>query len=190
MKQVVQSLRAYLVLTVLLGLGYPLLITFIAQRAMPARANGSLLKKGNMIVGSSLIGQGFARPEYFQSRPSANSYDGTTSGGTNLGPASRKLMADTGARIARARRENGLQADVPVPADMVLSSASGLDPHISLKNALLQAPRIAKLRGMPLADLQKMISACTDTDFLGIWGRRGVNILRLNMALDSIENRR
>lgn len=185
MKKIIQSLRVYVILTLLLGCVYPLLITVIAQRTMPDKANGSLLAKNNSIIGSALIGQNFNRPEYFQGRPSANTYDGTNSGGTNLGPSSAKLMESVAGRIARVRQENELTPDMPIPADMVLSSASGLDPHISPADALLQAPRISRIRGIAVADLKKMISDSTDPDFLGLWGRPGVNVLKLNRALDS-----
>jgi len=183
MKKIVQSLKAYVIFSILLGLIYPLAITFIAQLAMPYKANGSLIKKDGKVIGSSLIGQGFTKPEYFQSRPSAVNYDATNSGATNLGPSSKKLMDATAQNIMKIRKDNALQEDTAVPADMVLSSASGLDPHISLENALIQAERISKLRGIPVIILKGMIAENTDPDFVGIWGRPGVNVLKLNMAL-------
>lgn len=185
MEQIIRSLKVYVILTVFLGLGYPLLVTIIAHAIMPAKADGSLLVKGNRVVGSSLIGQNFTGPAYFHGRPSANSYDGANSGGTNLGPASKKLMEDAAARIKSIRQENGLTADTPIPADMALSSASGLDAHISVENALLQAPRVSKTRHIPLDDLKRMITGNTDPDFIGIWGRPGVNVLKLNIAVDA-----
>jgi potassium-transporting ATPase KdpC subunit len=185
MKRLIQSLRIYIIFTVLLGLGYPLLITFIAQVVLPYRANGSLILKQNEVVGSVLVGQGFATEEYFQSRPSANSYDGANSGGTNLGPSSKKLMDTAADRIDLLRRENELSASALVPADMVLSSASGLDPHISAENALLQAPRVSKKRHIPLDKIIKLIKGSSDPDFVGLWGHQGINVVKLNMALDA-----
>lgn len=185
MKQMIQTLRVYGVLTLLLGLGYPLLITGIAQFAMQGKANGSLIMKNDRVAGSALIGQEFSGPGYFHSRPSANNYDGENSGGANRGPTSRKLMEETGERITRVRRENGIASDAPVPADMVLSSASGLDPHISPDNAALQARRVARFRRISPEDLKRLIARNTDPDFLGIWGRPGVNVVKLNIALDA-----
>jgi K+-transporting ATPase ATPase C chain len=189
MKKIVQSLKAYVIFSVLLGLIYPLGITFIAQFAMPYKANGSLLKKDGKVIGSSLIGQGFAKPEYFQSRPSAVNYDAANSGATNLGPSSKKLMDATAQNILKIRKDNALREDDAVPADMVLSSASGLDPHISLENALIQAERISKIRNIPVIILKGMISKNTDSDFIGIWGRPGVNVLTLNIALDDLKSK-
>lgn len=184
MKKIVQSLKAYIIFSILLGLIYPLAITLIAQFAMPYRANGSLLKKDGKIIGSTLISQGFTKPEYFQGRPSAGNYDASNSGGTNLGPSSKKLMDIAAQNIIRIRKDNELQEDAVLPADMVLSSASGLDPHISLENALLQAERVSKIRGIPVIILKGMINTNIDHDFVGIWGQPGVNVLKLNIALD------
>jgi len=184
MKKLFKSFKIYAIFTVLLGLIYPLLVTLIAQVLMPYKANGSLVRKGDTVIGSRLIAQNFTGAQYFHPRFSANNYDGTNSGATNLGPSSKKLMDDTADKINKARQENNLSPDALIPADMVLSSASGLDPHISLDNALLQAGRISKIRGIPLADLKKMITESTDSDFIGIWGDAGVNVLKLNLALD------
>jgi K+-transporting ATPase ATPase C chain len=186
MKKIIHSLRAYLVFTLLLGLVYPLAITLIAQVAAPGKANGSLLVRGNKVVGSSLLGQSFADARYFYSRPSANNYDGTNSGATNYGPSSKKLMETTADKIKQARQTNALAADVAIPADMVLSSASGLDPHISVANALLQLRRVAAARHMPEDDLKKRINEHIDPDFIGLWGRPGVNVVALNLALDDM----
>jgi K+-transporting ATPase ATPase C chain len=188
MKTLLRSLRIYVIFTVLLGLVYPVAITLIAQLAFPFQANGSLLRKGGAVVGSRLIGQGFTDAKYFQSRMSANNYDGTNSGGTNLGPSSKKLMDATADKIAKLRQENGLAAKTTIPADMALTSASGLDPHISIENANIQAGRVAQARGVPLKQIKKLIDHNTDSDFIGIWGCQAVNVLALNMALDGMGN--
>lgn len=186
MKKILRSLKIYAIFTVLLGLAYPVAVTVIAQVAMPFKADGSLLFNGGKAVGSKLIGQGFTDLKYFQSRPSANNYDGTNSGAENMGPTSKKLMDATQAMITKVRQDNGLKTDANIPADMVLSSASGLDPHISLENAALQAGRVAKLRGVSLDSLKKLINDNTDPDFIGIWGCQGVNVLALNISLDEL----
>ncbi|MCK9583118.1 MAG: potassium-transporting ATPase subunit KdpC [Endomicrobiales bacterium] len=184
MKKILLSIRIYIIFTVLLGLIYPLVVTVIAQVILPYQANGSIMRNGDKVIGSKLIGQNFSNPEYFHSRPSANNYDAVNSGGTNLGPSSKKLMDSTAEKIAKVRQENGLSSDTKIPSDMVLSSASGLDPHISLQSALLQVNRISKIRGIAVKDLKKMIDNNTDTDFVGIWGRPGVNVFKLNLAID------
>jgi K+-transporting ATPase ATPase C chain len=189
MKILIRPLKAYVILTILLGLMYPLIVTMLAQAMMPLQANGSLALKNGAVAGSFLIGQEFTKPEYFHARPSANNYDGVASGGTNLGPTSRKLMEGAAASAAKARAEYPMSAGLPLPADMVLASASGLDPHISKENAVFQAPRVAGLRGVSADEIYKMIEAATDPDFLGIWGRPGVNVLKLNIALDARKNR-
>jgi len=189
MKKLIHSLRAYIVLSLLLGLVYPLFITGLAQLAMPQRACGSLIFEGGKIIGSCLIGQAFTKPEYFHGRPSANNYDGTNSGGTNFGPSSKKLMDSVAERIKQARQDNALAQETLIPADMVLSSASGLDPHISPENAAIQAKRVANLRGIPEDQINDLISDNTDDDFIGLWGRPGVNVVTLNDALDRISKK-
>jgi K+-transporting ATPase ATPase C chain len=184
MRQLFQSVKAYVVFMVLLGLVYPLGITIVAQALMPYNANGSLIEKNNKVVGSVLIAQGFSRPEYFQSRLSANAYDATNSGGTNLGPSSKKLIDGTEAVVKQIREANGLAPSAKVPADMALTSASGLDPHISYENALIQSKRVAQLRGISVREVKKLVDKNTDCDFLGLWGCSGVNVLKLNIALD------
>jgi potassium-transporting ATPase KdpC subunit len=184
MKKLIRSLRIYLVFTIMLGLAYPLAITFISRVLMPYKANGSFLRKGSKVVGSKLIGQSFTGPEYFHARFSANNYNGTSSGGTNLGPSSKKLMDSTADRIAKVRQENGLNPAIRIPADMVLASASGLDPHITFENAMLQAVRVSRTRGIPIIALKGLVHKNTDPDFIGIWGQPGVNVLALNIELD------
>ena len=185
MKKILLSIRVYLIFTVLLGFIYPFVVTVIVQIILPYQANGSIISKNGKVIGSKLIGQNFSNPEYFHSRLSANNYDGVNSGGTNFGPSSRKLMDSTAEKIAKVRQENGLSSDTQIPSDMVLSSASGLDPHISLQSALLQVNRISKIRGIAVKDLKKMINNNTDSDFIGIWGCSGVNVLKLNLAVDN-----
>lgn len=178
MKNTIISIKVFIGFSILLGLVYPLAITGIAQVAFPQKANGSLIVGNGKVVGSSLIGQKFDKPEYFNSRPSAVDYNATGSGGSNLGPSSKKLIA----RVKETISNEKLSAKY-IPADMVLTSASGLDPHISLKNAQLQIPRIATIRNIPETKLNELVNKNTDRDFIGIWGQEGVNVLKLNIAL-------
>jgi len=158
MKEILKSIKIYIILTVLLGLIYPLVITGIAQITMPYQANGSLIKNDNLILGSKLIGQSFTDPKYFYSRPSAVDYNAAGSGASNLAPSSKKLMTQVMGRIKQVRTENNLKQDQKIPPDMVLTSASGLDPHISLENALIQADRVAKVRGISKDIVKKLIN--------------------------------
>jgi len=180
------SLLATLSLAVILCGFYPLSVWVLGQGLFPAKANGSLIIRNGTIVGSSLISQGFSGPEYFHPRPSAagQGYEATRSGGSNLGPLSKKLTDEVGQRILDYRRENSLGSDVLVPADAVTTSASGLDPHISLKNARLQAARVARARGLSELAVRKQIEACAEGRFLGVLGEPRVNVLMLNLALD------
>ncbi len=188
-----KNLRPALVLTLFFvlftGLAYPLLITGVAQGLWPHQANGSLVKANGRIVGSSLIGQAFSEPKYFHPRPSANNYDGNNSGGTNLGPTNPKLLEgaegfDGVKQLAAQYRElNGVSADVVLPVDAVTRSASGLDPHISVANAMLQAPRVASQNQLGLEAVKLMIQESTEDRFLGIFGEPRVNVLRLNLLL-------
>jgi len=179
MKNIITSIKLFIGFSILLGLVYPLAITGIAQATMPSKANGSLVKVDGKVVGSSLIGQKFDKPEYFSSRPSAVDYNASGSGASNLGPSSQKLIT----RVKEDITKNNLIGQ-KIPADMVLTSASGLDPHISLENAQLQIPRISKLRNISETEIKKLVSNNTDRDFVGIWGQEGVNVLKLNIALD------
>jgi potassium-transporting ATPase KdpC subunit len=191
MKTLLSELRTSLLLTlvfaVLLCGVYPLVVWAGAQALFPAKANGSLIvDKDGAVRGSALLAQNFSSDKYFQPRASAagTGYDATSSGGTNLGPTSQKLNDSIKAAVAAYRTANGLAADAPVPADAVTSSASGLDPHISVANALDQAARVAKARGLPLERVQALVSEFTEGRDLGFLGEAGVNVLRINVVLD------
>jgi len=168
---------------------YPLIVFGIGQALFAGKANGSLIVDRGTVVGSKLIGQNFSAGKYFHPRPSAagNGYDSTSSGGSNLGPTSQKLADSIKQNVADYRTQNGLAANAPVPADAVTGSASGLDPHISAENAQLQAPRVAKARGLKVEDVMALIAQYTDPADLGFLGDPGVNVLRLNLALDGMK---
>jgi len=201
MNTFVVALRATLVTLVLTGLVYPLVVTGLAQVVFPHRANGSIVvdDKGRE-VGSELIGQGFADAAYVRPRPSSTGYDAANSGGTQLGTTSKKLRdgtpddpatkdtdeSFTGVKdlAAAFRADNGLPAGVDVPADAVSRSASGIDPHVSPETAMLQAPRIAKARGVAVDRIQGVIAAYTEGRELGFIGEPRVNVLAVNLALD------
>jgi K+-transporting ATPase ATPase C chain len=188
-------LRPAIVLTLLLcaltGLVYPGMVTGLAQLLFPGAANGSLLEVNGRVVGSALIGQRFARPEYFHPRPSAagKGYDAAASGGTNKGPTDRKL-ADTfiAGEIDQVVNEDGAERG-KIPADMVTSSGSGLDPHISPANAELQIARVARVRRMNLDSVRAIVRSHTEGRQLGFLGEPRVNVLLLNLALDSASSR-
>ena len=168
---------------------YPLVVFGLGQALFPNKANGSLIvDAGGVVRGSRLIGQSFTADKYFHPRPSSagNGYDPTSSGGSNLGPTSQKLRDAIAQNLADYRAQNGLATNVPLPADAVTGSASGLDPHISSENARLQADRVAKARGLSLEKVRELIRQYTDPADLGILGDPGVNVLRLNLALDAI----
>ncbi|PZR32329.1 potassium-transporting ATPase subunit KdpC [Caulobacter segnis] len=171
--------------TALLGLAYPLAVTGVAQAAFPTQANGSLVRDaGGKVIGSALIGQAFAKPEYFYGRPSAagNGYDATASSGSNMGPLNDKLIAREKNDAAALRAEN---PGAVIPADAVTTSASGLDPDISPANARFQAPRIAKARGAPATEIEALIAGQVQRPLLGFIGQPRVNVLALNRALDA-----
>ena len=190
MKNLVAELRASIAATLLLAVLccgiYPAIVWAVGQGLFSDKANGSLVKVDGNVVGSSLLAQGFTAPKYFHPRPSAagQGYDAANSSGTNLGPTSKKLIEDVKQRIACYREENGLPSDTPVPADAVTSSASGLDPHISVRNATLQAARVAKARGIGEKDILAKVGAHTEGRTLGLLGEPRVNILTLNLSLD------
>jgi potassium-transporting ATPase KdpC subunit len=167
---------------------YPLAVWAIAQGLFPYQANGSLLLKDGRIIGSQLLAQNFTDPKYFHPRPSSagpTGYDGTNSGGSNFGPTSRELILVVQQRVKAYRDENNLSPEVPVPPDAVTASASGLDPHITLRNAELQAGRVARQRGLNEGELVTKIRAHTKGRVLGIFGEPTVNVLQLNLALEA-----
>jgi K+-transporting ATPase ATPase C chain len=196
MKKLFPEFRAALMVTVMLAVVccglYPLVVFGVSQILFHDKANGSLLVgKDGTIHGSRLIGQQFTLDKYFIPRPSdagANgmAYDPTASGGSNLGPTSQKLHDTIAQNIAAYRTQNNLDTNAPVPADAVTTSASGLDPHISLRNAELQTPRVAKARGLSEDKVRELIRANTDSADLGILGEPGVDVLALNLALDTL----
>jgi K+-transporting ATPase ATPase C chain len=153
---------------------------------MPEKAKGSMLTVDGRVVGSELIGQEFVSPGYFHGRPSAVGYAANGSGASNLGPTSARLMEQTGQRAKEIRQENNLSEDASVPADSVLASGSGLDPHISLEAAMQQVPRVAKARGMNQSEVQDLVRGNVESSQLSILGRERLNVLKLNLALDEI----
>lgn len=188
MKELRTAVLMLVALTVLTGVAYPLVVTGVAQVAMPARANGSLIEVDGKLVGSSLIGQGFTDPKYFWGRASATSptgYNGGASSGSNAGPLNPAL-----ADAVKARVDALVTADpdhrTPVPVDLVTSSASGLDPHVSLAGARYQVARVAKARGLAPDAVQKIVDQHTRGRALGFLGEPSVNVLQVNLALDAM----
>jgi K+-transporting ATPase ATPase C chain len=185
-KEIRISLVATLFLTIILCGIYPALVWVAAQAIFHNEANGSLIIKNGRIVGSSLLAQRFTGAKYFHPRPSAAGagYDATSSGGSNLGPLSKKLIEDIGQRVHDYRAENNLPPEAKVPADAVTASASGLDPHISLENAVIQAARVARARGLGEESVKSKIAAHMEGRTLGIFGEPRLNVLLLNLELD------
>ena len=184
--QIAPAFRLMLILTVLTGLVYPGVVTALCQLLFPKQANGSLVQLGGRVVGSSLIGQSFTRPEYFHPRPSAagnDGYDPTVSGGSNYGPTSQKLIDRVKASVEQFRKENP-EYTGPIPADLLTASGSGLDPEISPAGAEAQAGRIAQARHADVGQVRQLISAHTTSPNLALLGEPRVNVLGLNLALD------
>ncbi len=184
--QILPGLRINILLTLVLGVAYPLALTAICQIAFPHQANGSLITQGGKVIGSELIGQNFSKAKYFHPRPSAagsDGYDAAASSGSNLGPTNQKLADRVKASIERFRKENPDYTG-PIPADLLTTSASGLDPHISPDSALAQAARVAKARGVPAAQVEQLIAQYTQGPDFGLLGEARVNVLKLNLALD------
>jgi K+-transporting ATPase ATPase C chain len=186
LSQLWPALRINIFLTILLGVAYPLAVTGVSQVIFPHQANGSLITKGDQVIGSELIGQNFTKPEYFQPRPSAagnDGYDPTASGGFNYGPTNQKLIDRVKASVDKFHKENP-DYQGPIPADMLTGSASGLDPDISPASAQAQAPRVAKARGISPDQLNQLVAQYTKSADLGLLGEPRVNVLKLNLALD------
>jgi K+-transporting ATPase ATPase C chain len=185
-RQLGPAVLALLVFTVITGIVYPLAVTGVAQVAWHDKASGSLIKKDGVVVGSSLIGQNFADAQYFHPRPSAagTGYDGLASSFSNLGPTNPDFLASVEERVAAYRQENNLPDTQEVPVDAVTASASGLDPDISVANAKLQAPRVAAARGVNVDHVLSLVNANTTDRQWGFLGEPGLNVLKLNLALD------
>jgi K+-transporting ATPase ATPase C chain len=184
--QLSPGLRINIFFTLLLGVAYPLLVTGVCQVAFPHQANGSLITQGDRVIGSEVIGQNFAKPEYFQPRPSAagnDGYDATSSGASNYGPTNQKLIDRVKASVEKFRKENP-DYQGPIPADLVTASGSGLDPHVSPDSATAQASRVAKARGVPADQVNQLVSQLTEQPDFGVLGEPRVNVLKLNLALD------
>lgn len=185
-KELRPAVSLLMALTLLLGIGYPLAITGIARLAFPSQAEGSLVRQGGQVVGSRLIGQAFSDPKHFWGRPSATTpqpYNGVGSAGSNLGPLNPALLDQINANT-RALHEADSGNQQPVPVDLVTASASGLDPEISVAGARYQAGRVARARGIPVAQVEALISAHQQGRLLGFIGELRVNVLELNLALD------
>jgi len=188
-KDIISSLRPALVMTLLfaalLGLAYPLAMTGIGQALFPVQANGSLVRDNGRVVGSTVVGQAFASDRYFHSRPSAagDGYDGLASSGSNLGPTSRVLAARVKADVARL---SGTAPGPNVPPDLVTTSASGLDPHISPEAALYQVDRVAHARSLDPASVRRIVEQAIETPLLGFLGEPRVNLFKLNRRLDAL----
>ncbi len=186
LQQLAPAFRMVVLLTILTGLIYPGVVTGLCQVLFNNQANGSLVVENGRVLGSSLLGQNFVRAEYFHPRPSAagnDGYDPTASGGSNLGPTSRKLYDRMKASAAQFRTENP-EFSGPIPADALAASGSGLDPHISIANAMAQAARVAKARGVAASQIETFIASATEQRDLGFLGDPRVNVLKLNLALD------
>jgi K+-transporting ATPase ATPase C chain len=185
-KLLFQSIRLTAVFTVLTGLAYPLVITGVAQLAFRDKANGSLIERDGKIIGSELLAQEFQRPRYFWPRPSADGYATVPSGASNLGPTSAALQSNVAARAAAIRAANKLLADATIPADLLFTSGSGLDPHISPEAARLQVARVATARGVSEESIKALIERFIELPQFGFLGEPRVNVLLLNLALDRL----
>jgi K+-transporting ATPase ATPase C chain len=188
MKELIRCLLIFLVMSLLTGLAYPLVVTGIGQLGFCGKTGGSLIVSGGKVVGSSLVGQQFEGPGYFHGRPSAleKPYDAGNSGGSNFGPSNKKYLEEVAKRVEKIGKENGLDRSASVPADLVLASASGLDPHISAEAAMIQVGRVARARGLRERDLAEIVKKRTEDPMLGFLGERRVNVLFLNLALDEM----
>ncbi|KIE58575.1 ATPase [Methylacidiphilum kamchatkense Kam1] len=181
----VLSVKLTLLLLLILSGIYPFTVYILGKLFFPYQSEGSLIidSKGH-VRGSLLIGQNFDSPRYFHSRPSVSNYDGLNSGGSNLAPSSSDFIETIKKRADHYRKENGIASSSLIPADAVCSSGSGLDPHISLKNALLQAPRVAKVRKVDIKAIENLILKNTQNPLANVFGEKNVNVLKLNLELD------
>jgi K+-transporting ATPase ATPase C chain len=184
MKEFCRASVVFLIFTIATGLAYPFAITGLSQLFFSDKAAGSLVFVGGKAVGSSLLGQKFTSPGYFHGRPSSTGYDAANSGGTNAGPGNAKFLEEVASRVNKIRMENGLLPDAPVPPDLVLSSASGLDPDVSYEGALAQVARVARARRIAEPDLKGLVDGVAAQQYFG--GDRKVNVLNLNLKLDAI----
>ena len=191
-EQILPGLRIKLFMTLLLGVIYPLAMTGVSQAIFPHKANGSLIKQGDKVIGSEIIGQNFTKPEYFHPRPSAagdKGYDATASNGSQFGPTNKKLIDRVNASVEQFRKENPDYTG-PIPSDLVTASASGLDPHLSPDSAVAQVARVAKARAISADQVTQLVAQFTEHPSLGFLGEPRVNVLKLNLALDSQYPRR
>ena len=189
MRQIMSTVRIFVVLTVICGVIYPLLMTGLAQAVFPFQANGSIITRNNAPVGSKLIGQNFSSAGYFHGRPSSageKGYDGTSSSGSNLGPTSKKLMDTVSDNLKQVREDNGLNESAQIPSDLILASGSGLDPDISPAAAYLQIERVAKERKLETRAVRQLVEKHIQERQWGIFGEPRVNVLELNLALDAL----
>jgi K+-transporting ATPase ATPase C chain len=180
------AMLLFIAFSLLTGLIYPLFMTGVIQIAMPKQASGSLIVVDGKIVGSELIGQNFTSSSYFHGRPSAVNYAGNGSGASNFGPTNKNLMEQVSQRISEVRTENNLSSNATVPSELVLTSGSGLDPHISMEGAMLQVPRVAVARGIPESEVKVLVYQHIEPAQFGIMGQERVNVLNLNLALDEL----
>lgn len=190
-KEIKISILAFLIFTFFCGVVYPIAITVIAQMSFPGSSNGSVITNVGGPIGSALIGQSFKQTRYFQGRPSATDpeYNAEGSGASNSGPSNAKFLEQVRARVEALRGKYGLEADASVPADLVTASASGLDPHISVESALLQARLVSRERGLKTEEVENLIMSHVESPFLGFWGNQRVNVLILNRDLDLLEGK-
>jgi potassium-transporting ATPase KdpC subunit len=188
MKDFVRSLLVFIVMSLLTGIAYPLAVTGISRIGFHQQAQGSMVTSEGKIVGSSLIGQKFTSAKYFHGRPSAleKAYDASNSGGSNSGPSNAKFLKEVSERVNKVREDNGLKPAASVPADIVLASGSGLDPHISVEAATIQIRRVAKTRGLPESEVKDLVQGHVKAPLLGFIGQNHINVLQLNMALDEL----
>ena len=184
------AVRLLIIMTVLTGIIYPVAVTLTAQALFPAQAHGSLIVRDGVLIGSKLIGQSFSSPGYFQGRPSAagqDGYDAANSSGSNLGPTNKKLMDGANENIQKFREINKIDGNTTIPAEMVLTSASGLDPDISAQGAYLQIERIASSRNLPPEKIRSLVDSLVIDKQLGLLGETRINVLQLNIALDALK---